>query len=112
MFVFYDCRLLDVVHSDKNLYLVFEYLNQDLKKYMDTVGDGGISPKLVKVTEQPYALHSIIHNSLEFSVLIEIRLQQSDYVFARVTRASCYAVLPIVTVTACCIVTSSHRIYS
>ncbi|NXY92748.1 CDK3 kinase, partial [Alcedo cyanopectus] len=29
-------RLLDVVHSQKKLYLVFEYLNQDLKKYMDS----------------------------------------------------------------------------
>ncbi|XP_014673642.1 PREDICTED: cyclin-dependent kinase 2-like [Priapulus caudatus] len=30
-------RLLDVVHSERKLYLVFEYLNQDLKKYMDSV---------------------------------------------------------------------------
>ncbi|XP_074871006.1 cyclin-dependent kinase 3 isoform X3 [Carettochelys insculpta] len=29
-------RLLDVVHSQKKLYLVFEYLNQDLKKYMES----------------------------------------------------------------------------
>ncbi|XP_009982765.1 PREDICTED: cyclin-dependent kinase 3 [Tauraco erythrolophus] len=29
-------RLLDVIHSRKKLYLVFEYLNQDLKKYMDS----------------------------------------------------------------------------
>ncbi|XP_017919261.1 PREDICTED: cyclin-dependent kinase 3 isoform X2 [Capra hircus] len=29
-------RLLDVVHSEKKLYLVFEFLSQDLKKYMDS----------------------------------------------------------------------------
>lgn len=27
----------DVVHADKKLYLVFEYLDQDLKRYMDSV---------------------------------------------------------------------------
>jgi len=30
-------RLHDVVHSDQKLYLVFEFLEQDLKKYMDSV---------------------------------------------------------------------------
>ncbi|NXL86987.1 CDK3 kinase, partial [Alectura lathami] len=29
-------RLLDVLHSQKKLYLVFEYLSQDLKKYIDS----------------------------------------------------------------------------
>lgn len=29
-------QLLDVIHSHDRLFLVFEYLNQDLKKYMDT----------------------------------------------------------------------------
>ena len=42
-------RLLDVVHSEKKLYLVFEYLNQDLKKYMDTAPPAGLPLKLVKV---------------------------------------------------------------
>lgn len=40
-------RLLDVIHSDKNLYLVFEYLNQDLKKLLDD-SNGGLEPSLVK----------------------------------------------------------------
>jgi len=31
-------QLLDVVHQDGKLYLVFEFLQQDLKKYMDAVG--------------------------------------------------------------------------
>ena len=38
-----------MVHSDKKLYLVFEYLDKDLKKYMDSVPVGGISMPLVKV---------------------------------------------------------------
>jgi len=45
------CRLLDVVHSDKKLYLVFEFLDLDLKKYMDMLpsGGGGLPLPLVKV---------------------------------------------------------------
>uniref|UniRef100_A0A8C8SUD6 cyclin-dependent kinase n=1 Tax=Pelusios castaneus TaxID=367368 RepID=A0A8C8SUD6_9SAUR len=41
-------RLLDVVHSQKRLYLVFEYLNQDLKKYMDSSQAGELPLSLVK----------------------------------------------------------------
>ncbi|KAK9406870.1 cyclin-dependent kinase 3 [Crotalus adamanteus] len=41
-------RLLDVVHNQKKLYLVFEYLNQDLKKYMDSSRTGELPLSLVK----------------------------------------------------------------
>ncbi|CAH1776260.1 unnamed protein product [Owenia fusiformis] len=41
-------RLHDVVHSEKKLYLVFEYLDQDLKKYFDNSPASGIPPQLVK----------------------------------------------------------------
>ena len=41
--------LLDVVHSDMKLYLVFEYLNHDLRKFMDLAKPKGISKPLVKV---------------------------------------------------------------
>ncbi|XP_066469959.1 cyclin-dependent kinase 3 isoform X3 [Tiliqua scincoides] len=41
-------RLLDVVHSQKKLYLVFEYLNQDLKKYMDSSRTGELPLSLIK----------------------------------------------------------------
>ena len=30
------CSLKDVIHSDNRLYLVFEFLDLDLKKHMDT----------------------------------------------------------------------------
>lgn len=44
-------RLLDIVHTDTKLYLVFEYLDLDLKRYMDKVGDGdGMGPDIVKVS--------------------------------------------------------------
>jgi hypothetical protein len=29
------CRLLDIVHADQKLYLVFEFLDVDLKRYME-----------------------------------------------------------------------------
>ncbi|XP_042192423.1 cyclin-dependent kinase 2-like isoform X2 [Callorhinchus milii] len=40
--------LLDVIHSEKKLYLVFEFLNQDLKKYMDAAPPTGLPLQLVK----------------------------------------------------------------
>ena len=40
-----------MVHCDKKLYLVFEFLNQDLKKYMDSVGPSGLPQALVKVND-------------------------------------------------------------
>jgi len=32
-------RLYDIVHSESKLYLVFEFLDMDLKKYMDNVAN-------------------------------------------------------------------------
>ncbi|CAN1853420.1 Cell division control protein 2 homolog A, partial [Linum perenne] len=39
---------LDVVHSEKRLYLVFEYLDLDLKKHMDSCPEFGKDPRIVK----------------------------------------------------------------
>ncbi|KAJ2786956.1 Cyclin-dependent kinase catalytic subunit [Coemansia interrupta] len=41
-------RLLDIVYNEAKLYLVFEFLDLDLKKYMDSVGSGGLPPSQVK----------------------------------------------------------------
>ncbi|KAM5308690.1 cyclin-dependent kinase 3 isoform 2-T2 [Glossophaga mutica] len=41
-------RLLDVVHNEKKLYLVFEYLSQDLKKFMDSTPVSELPLHLVK----------------------------------------------------------------
>mmetsp|Transcript_2447 Transcript_2447/g.3574 ORF Transcript_2447/g.3574 Transcript_2447/m.3574 type:complete len:303 (+) Transcript_2447:52-960(+) len=40
-------RLYDVVHSEKKLTLVFEYLDQDLKKYLDAC-EGGLNVSIMK----------------------------------------------------------------
>jgi cyclin-dependent kinase len=44
-------RLFDILHQDQKLYLVFEFVDMDLKKYMDSVGNAadGLSPLMVKV---------------------------------------------------------------
>uniref|UniRef100_A0A8D2PPQ6 Cyclin-dependent kinase 2 n=1 Tax=Zosterops lateralis melanops TaxID=1220523 RepID=A0A8D2PPQ6_ZOSLA len=41
-------RLLDVIHTENKLYLVFEFLHQDLKKYMDSASISGIALPLIK----------------------------------------------------------------
>lgn len=47
-------RLLDIVHSEAKLYLVFEFLDMDLKKYMDTIGENeGLGLDMVKVKSIP-----------------------------------------------------------
>lgn len=55
-------QLLDVVHADEKLYMVFEYLNMDLKKHMDDHAEAckrsgdhtypGLPPKLVQVRKK------------------------------------------------------------
>ena len=40
-------RLYDVIHTERTLTLVFEYMDQDLKKFMDSQG-GAIDPLLCK----------------------------------------------------------------
>ncbi|XP_062159472.1 cell division control protein 2 homolog [Alnus glutinosa] len=42
-------KLQDVVHSEKRLYLVFEYLDLDLKKHMDSSPDFGKDLRQVKM---------------------------------------------------------------
>lgn len=40
-----------MVHSEKRLYLVFEYLDLDLKKHMDSCPEFSKDPRLIKVSE-------------------------------------------------------------
>jgi serine/threonine protein kinase len=40
-------KLLSVIHGENKLYLVFEYLDQDLKKYLDITG-APLVPQIVK----------------------------------------------------------------
>lgn len=64
--------LMDVWHNDNNLYLIFEYLNQDLKKYMDIQGETIIP--MVTLKSYVYQLiqgvafchaHRVIHRDLK-----------------------------------------------
>lgn len=41
-------RLEDVLMEESRLYLIFEYLHMDLKKYIDTLEDKTMEPELVK----------------------------------------------------------------
>ncbi|PWN20006.1 putative Cdk1-cyclin-dependent kinase 1 [Microstroma glucosiphilum] len=43
-------RLYDIIHQESKLYLVFEFLDLDLKKYMDNVAGtaDGLGPEIVK----------------------------------------------------------------
>lgn len=41
------CSLYDVVHTDKRLTLVFEFLDQDLKNYLDH-SEGGLDVSVTK----------------------------------------------------------------
>jgi cyclin-dependent kinase len=44
-------RLVNVLHTDKKLTLVFEYLDQDLKKLLDSYGrDKPLEPLKIKVS--------------------------------------------------------------
>ena len=45
-------RLLDIVHADQKLYLVFEFLDVDLKRYIETGNQNGkpITAPIVKVS--------------------------------------------------------------
>ena len=42
-------RLLDVIHTSKKLTLVFEFLDQDLKKVIDLFSGEGLEPSTTKV---------------------------------------------------------------
>ena len=40
------------MHNDTKLYLIFEFLDLDLKKYMDSTAPFGLSAHLVKVQKK------------------------------------------------------------
>ncbi|XP_058021935.1 cyclin-dependent kinase 3 isoform X2 [Ahaetulla prasina] len=65
-------RLLDVVHNQKKLYLVFEYLNQDLKKYMDSSRTGELPLSLVKVVTLWYRAPEILLGCKYYSTAVDI----------------------------------------
>ena len=64
-------RLYDVVHTERKLTLVFEYLDQDLKKYLD-VCNGGLEKDILQsflyqlITGVAYCHHHrVLHRDLK-----------------------------------------------
>lgn len=47
-------RLLDILHTEKKLTLVFEYLDGDLKKYLDTVNPAPREDKVITELQSQY----------------------------------------------------------
>ncbi|XP_014522385.1 cell division control protein 2 homolog 1-like [Vigna radiata var. radiata] len=87
-------RLQDVVHSEKRLYLVFEYLDLDLKKHMDSSPEFVKDPRQVKMF--PYQIlygiaychsHKVLYRDLKpQNLLIDRRtnsLKLVDFGLAR-----------------------------
>ena len=52
---FFGGRLLNVVLTEERLYLIFEYLDMDLKKHMESSPEFLEDPQLVKVSTQVIA---------------------------------------------------------
>lgn len=85
-------RLYDVVHTERKLTLVFEYLDQDLKKYLD-VCDGGLDSAICKsflfqlVTGVAFCHHHrVLHRDLKPQNLLinrEGELKLADFGLAR-----------------------------
>ena len=86
-------RLYDVVHTEKKLTLVFEFLDQDLKKYLDACGDNGLEAWTVKSFLfqlcQGIAfchMHRVLHRDLKPQNLLinmEGELKLADFGLAR-----------------------------
>jgi len=86
-------RLHDVVHSETQLTLVFEYLDQDLKKYLDAAGEKGLEAYSVKsflyqlIQGVAYChQHRVLHRDLKPQNLLinmEGELKLADFGLAR-----------------------------
>lgn len=86
-------RLIDVIHTERRLTLVFEYLDQDLKKFLDAHGDSGLSPDRVlcftyQLVKGIHYCHTqrVLHRDLKPQNLLinhEQQLKLADFGLAR-----------------------------
>jgi len=88
-------KLLDIVHADQKLYLVFEFLDVDLKRYMETVNQSGTHLSMSIVKKFTYQLtkgllychaHRILHRDLKPQNLLinkQDNLKLADFGLAR-----------------------------
>ena len=60
-----NSRLYDVLHSEKKLTLVFEYCDQDLKKYFDSC-NGEIDQDIVRVNLLHLANNMCKNNTMSY----------------------------------------------
>ena len=76
-------RLQDVVHSEKRLYLVFEYLDLDLKKHMDSSPEFAKDLRQVKVIvlSALWRLHTIRFSFSSFFFFVGDLLSERIVVF-------------------------------
>lgn len=83
-------RLYNIVHTERKLTLVFEYLDQDLKKYLD-VCEKGLEKPIMKVW---------LRRS-ELGILLTTHSRTLRTLYS-LSSSSCCAVLPTAISTACC----------
>ncbi|PWZ28312.1 Cyclin-dependent kinase 1 [Zea mays] len=65
-------RLHDVVHSEKRIYLVFEYLDLDLEKFMDSCPEFAKNPSMIKVVTLWYRAPEILLGERQYSMPVDV----------------------------------------
>ena len=66
-------RLMDVLHRNLKLTMVFEFCDQDLKKYFDSCG-GKISQRTVQVGDNPTSDKQLPHTDYEYGCVGSVKV--------------------------------------